>query len=276
MEKPEYERAIRQKKICEDKIKDIRAAHLKNPDLFHQLGSDRYCRYCEQYNLYTSLLNTCIEEIQEYEKEHNVVDPVIKELRFVKKVRERPVTRRKYSVFDIVFKDGEEYLLYGHSPSSCCRLVHRDPDDISRSTIVTESYYETTYLEKKNGGLSTLDVVLKEHKSKRKSALIIARKAQSKLKEQGTCYNEQPFEFLKYSKNLYSKLEQFCTNCKITRTKKFNKTGRVSIETPRGSLGLDAGNVLIKLGKDIFIALPLEDFQENFVEDENLVWIQRR
>lgn len=67
-------------------------------------------------------------------------------------------------------------------------------------------------------------------------------------------------------------LEKFVAPYPITKTKKFKSNGRVTIALPTGAIGVSNDEVLLKITKKLIVAIDKEDLEENFSEQENLVW----
>ncbi|MCH0204771.1 hypothetical protein KEJ74_08950, partial [Enterococcus faecium] len=74
----------------------------------------------------------------------------------------------------------------------------------------------------------------------------------------------------------FERLEKFCRPYTVLKTKKFNKTKRVSIQLPTGQISLGEKDYLIKVGKELIIKVPEHLFKENFEIRETLVWKEEK
>src|SRR5699024_26292 len=124
-----------------------------------------------------------------------------------------------------------------------------------------------------DGSIISVEARLQELSPKK--SWLLAEKQQTRVKATGNCFNEKPFEYLKYTKGQYSCLKTFCGNTAIKKTKKFSKNGKVAFETSRGMIALEYGQVLLKLFPGTFMVISEQEFSEYFVEDESLVWMQK-
>lgn len=265
----DYQQLLALNDQCEREIKRIIQKHKKDPDLFHPIGGDRLCLYCEQYKEVSKKARTIRKNIQDFEKKHTVAHPLIETVATVS----TQTTKTMFSVYNICFKDGSEFLFYSDSPESCCAYLKKEPSELTKCTQIPKDYYGSIYLENSHTAISKLSNVVKGLNKRTK---IIAEKAQSTTRVRGFCYNETPFEFFIYSAEHIHALQTFCGNsCPITKTKKFAKNGRIAIQTPHGGYAIENGQVLLKIAEGILRPLSKEEFQKNFSEDDALVWIKR-
>ena len=266
----EYEQARKLHEQYAAEIKKIVSLHKEDPDLFHRLGKDKYCVYCDQYKEIRSKQESNLQLLQAYEKENSVANPIIQQVTAPeKKVRQK----RKYSIYTLTFKDGSEFMVYATSTKTACALVGKSEEKLSKSVVIKKDYYESIYLERDNGALTSVASAISDRL--RGKSYVLAEKKQTQIRSSGICFNEAPIEFFKYSPDKLKELAIFCDHLPIAKTKKFNSLGKVSLETKRGSFALSSGQVLIKIGKEIFIAMDEDEFSNNFVEDESLVWVEK-
>ena len=251
---------------CEIDIKKMIQRHQDDRDLFHPIGSDKYCLYCEQYVELNEKAAAIRNRIETYEKKHKVKNPLIAKIA-------APPSESIFSVYEVCFKTGEEFLVYSDSSESCCAYLNKDVSSMVRSTKLPKEYLNSIYLETDDGTIVTLANAVKGLWRRNK---LLAEKSQTKIRTRGLCFNEQPFEFFKYFSPNFDRLKAFCgKDCPVVKTKRFNKTGKVSIQDRRGMFALEKGQVLLKLGKDLLIPLSKEDFEQNFSEEESLTWIKK-
>ncbi|MFB5323040.1 hypothetical protein [Enterococcus avium] len=249
---------------CEEDIEKVIRRHKNDPDLFHSIGSDNYCLYCEQYKELNEKVARIRNRIEAYEMKHKVKNPLVLKI-------ETPA-EAVFSVYEVVFKTGEEYLVYSDSTESCCAYLDKDISSLVRSTKLPKEYLYSIYLETDDGTIVTLANTVKGLRRRNK---LLAEKSQTKMRTHGLYFNESPIEFFKYFSPNFDRLKAFCgEECPVVKTKKFNKTGKVSIQDRRGMFALEKGQVLLKMGKDILIPLSKEEFIQNFSEEEALTWIK--
>jgi len=241
--------------------------HKSDPDLFHPIGEDPYCQFCEQYNELSKKATIIRNNIEAYEREHPVDAPLIS------KVTAPSPSKPPFSVYDVQFNTGEHFLVYSDSAESCCTFLNKTTSSLLRSNRISKDYFDSFYLEDEQGSVIPLRTAVKGLRRKNK---LIAEKAQTKLRTRGLCFNEAPFEFFKYSADNLNRLKAFCgEDCPISKTKKFTNSGRISVQDKRGMFAIENGQVLLKIGKDILIPLSKEEFEQNFSEDESLTWIKK-
>ncbi|MGM0241224.1 hypothetical protein [Enterococcus sp. AZ103] len=253
-----------------EEINKLIQIHKNDPDLFHPLGKDKNCAYCDRYKKILSKQKENLLFLETYEKTYIVDNPLIQQ---VKKVEEKKSPPRKYAIYSLTFKDGSEFIVHACSQQAACNATKRSEESLSKAIIIKKDYYNSIYLEKSNGAVTSLTSSLSS-RSKNKN-YVLAEMQQTKLKFSGVCFNETPIEFFKYSPERVSELIAFVGNIPLTKTKKFNLTGKVALQTKHGGMSLEPGHVLLKIGRDIFITMSAEEFINNFVEDEALVWIEK-
>lgn len=266
--KETYKQLLTLQENCIAGINKIIDIHENDSDLSHTVGLDPYCQYCEQYNDLENKFQTIKKNIQLYEVEHKISSTKTTPKKPIKKKR----TNSPYVVYDIIFKDGDQYLIYSNSLDNAASIAKRNSDDISHSTVIKKEYYHSQYLENKNGDVTNLSILVTDLKKK---SVVLAKKEQNTNRIKGLCYNEIPFEFFRYSINQIEKLKKFCgENTTITKSKKNSgiKKGKINIQGSRGSFSLENGQILVKLGKGFFITMTPEEFEEYFSEAESLRW----
>lgn len=73
------------------------------------------------------------DKIQTFEQENFVDDPM------VEMVQDKPRRGgRKYRVYQVRFKDGEEYLIYGFRIESSLYLLRRKKEDLENYVVIPE------------------------------------------------------------------------------------------------------------------------------------------
>ncbi|MEC3942707.1 hypothetical protein [Enterococcus mundtii] len=272
MNRSEYKQMLTLKYFYEEKLQEIKKKHKSDPDLFHPIGKDRYCLYCEKYQEIQDKLQPMVKQLMEYEKTHEVKQPVIQQLAAVPK-KEKAKSKKVYQVYSLLFKDGSEYLVYTFAQETGCRLLGRQISELSKAVPISKDYYSSIYLEQEDGSIISVEARLQEHSTKK--SWLVAEKQQTRIKAKGNCFNEKPFEYLKYTEGQYGCLRTFCGNTAIKKTKKFSKNGKVAFETARGMIALEYGQVLLKLFPGTFMVISEQEFNEYFVEDESLVWMKK-
>lgn len=91
MNRSEYKQMLTLKYFYEEKLQEIKKKHKSDPDLCHPIGKDRYCLYCEKYQEIQDKLQPMVKQLMEYEKTHEVKQPVIQQLAAVpKKEKAKP------------------------------------------------------------------------------------------------------------------------------------------------------------------------------------------
>lgn len=263
-----YQQLLTLQENCIDGINQLIDKHKTDPDLSHTIGRDPYCQYCDQYNDLNNKLKTIRSNIQLYEKEHSIHIAKASKIEPTKKKR----LKIDFSVFDIVFKNGDQFLIYSDTLEHAASAVKYSSNDISHSTVVKKDYYGSIYLEEKAGSVTNLAILTSDLKRK---TVVLGEKEQIKNRVKGLCYNEVPFEFFNYSIDKLDKLKRFCgETITITRAKKKSefKRGKINLQGSRGSFSMESGQVLIKLGNGYFYVLSPEEFKEQFSEDEALSW----
>jgi len=266
--KDTYEHLLKIQKECVIKMRELIEIHETDPDLTHKVGHDPYCQYCDQYNELNIRLKAIRMNIQAYEKENTTNSQMPSNDAAPKKKR----IKYNYSIFDIILKNGDQFLIYSDSLENAIHAIKQTIDDISHSTIIQKEYYPSLYLEDKKGNVTNLKLIVDGLKKK---IYVIAEKEQTKNRVKGLCYNEVPFEFFKYSIERLDKFKKFCgENVTITRAKKQSeyKRGKLNVQGSRGSFPIENGLIAIKTGNGIIYTLTPEEFNEQFSEDEALSW----
>lgn len=272
MDNKEYKQLKALKEQYDEELKKVIKRHKTDNELHHAIGKDAYCLYCEQYNDLTKKLSPIITKIEKYARENKFQNEVIHFIEADRMVKKQQTTRRSYDAYEIVLKDGREFLVYSFSVDSCLRLLGVTQEDCSKYVTIQKKYLATIYIEGENGLIRTIQQAIDDQVKKK--SFVIAEKAQTKLKFQGACFNEKPIEFFKYNKDNLEQLIQFCSPSPVIETKKFKTTGKVGINSPRGNFSIEAGEVVLKIGQNIFFQLSQKEFDELFIEDEHLVWLQ--
>lgn len=266
----EYRQARLIKDVYEEELEKIKKKHMADQALFHPIGGDYYCLYCEEFRKIQKQLEPIMQGLTKYERTHEVKKPVIQQVTAISKNEK---SKRTYQVYALLFKDGSEYLVYTFSEEAGCRLLGRKPSELSKAIPIDSTYYSSIYLEQEDGSIISVGLRLRELSSKK--SWLLAEKQQTRVKVRGTCFNEKPFEYLKYTEEQFHCLKNFCGTVDIKKTKKFSKNGKVAFETKRGMIALEYGQVLLKLFPGTFMVISEEEFSEYFVEDESLVWMQK-
>lgn len=267
MDMQDYERLKAEYDTYRQKAKKAVDRHYGDRDLFHPVGGDPYCLYCEEYNNYSEKMAEIADKIQTFEQENFVDDPM------VEMVQDKPRRGgRKYRVYQVRFKDGEEYLIYGFRIESSLYLLRRKKEDLENYVIIPERMYDTLYLESLHRAVLKLSDIVETQKGN--GIKVLAKRDTSRLRILGECYNKTPFEYIRYDLHQYKRLLAFCGNCEVTKTKKFKSKGRVSVAYNRGTFGIEYGQVLVRFGEDIYMVLTQEEFEEHFALDEPLSWVE--
>lgn len=272
MDNREYKQLKALKEQHDEDLKKVINKHQADNDLNHGIGKDAYCLYCEQYNNLTKKLTPIITKIEKYARQNKFQDEVIQFIEPDKKVKKQQAPKRSYAAYEILLKDGREFLVYSFSIHSCLRLIDVTQEDCSKYVTIQKKYLAKIYIEGENGLIRTIQQAIDDQVKKK--SFVIAEKAQTKIKFQGACFNEKPIEFFKYNNDNLEQLIQFCSPSPVIETKKFKTTGKIGINSPRGSFSIEAGEVVLKIGQSIFFKLSQEEFEELFIEDEHLVWLQ--
>ncbi|MGG5333904.1 hypothetical protein, partial [Enterococcus sp. AZ163] len=211
-----------------------------------------------------------MQQLKTLERENSVEELITHQ---AIKLEKKDRSRRRYAVYLLTYRDGSEYLVYGSSQQTACNIVGKSENKLSKALIINKEYLSSYYLERDNGALTPLSLYLSE-RSRNKSYLI-AEKQQTKIKASGVCFNEAPIQFFKYSPGALKQLAVFCDHLPIVKNKKFKSNGRVTVQTKRGGIGLGSGQLLIKIGQEIFFTMDKEEFEQNFVVEESLVWAEK-
>lgn len=241
------------------KIALLKKKHDEDIDLVdHTIGQDNYCLYCEQYK---KLLK----------KEQTLKKIKDTDISSLKEITLAPAASKKSNqkqLFEVSLKSGDKYMVYALDVDQAASLLKVPTYSIVKHTELPKKYWETLYIESENGTLLTAKQLITGSRSK-----IISKYAPSNnIYVRHYCFNETPFEYIAYNKDHYDLLEKFVAPYPITKTKKFKANGRVMIALPTGAIGVSDGEVLLKITKKLIVAIDKEDFEENFSEQENLVW----
>lgn len=243
------------------KIELVQKKHDNDLDLMgHKIGSDPYCLYCEQYK---KLLR----------KEKALKKIKHTDTSTFKKVELEPAVETTYQpkqkeLFEVSLKSGDKYLVFALDIEQVADLLQVPGYSIVKHAEVPRKYWHGLYIETKHGTLTTVDKLIKNSRSRIVSKFSLSNNSDVRH----YCFNDTPFEFIVYDANRFDLLEKFVGEYVITKTKKFKTNGRVTIALPTGAIGVSAGDVLLKITEKVIVAIDKEDFEENFSEQENLVW----
>lgn len=266
----EYRQTRLIKDVYEEKLEKIKKKHMSDESLFHPIGADYYCRYCEEFRKNKKQLESIMQRLTKYEQIHEVKKPDIQKVTAISKNEK---TKRRYQVYSLLFKDGAEYLVYTFSEEAGCRLLGRKFSELRKAIPIASTYYFSIYLEQEDGSIISVGLLLRELSPKK--SWLLAEKQQTRVRVRGTCFNEKPFEYFKYIEGQFNCLQKFCEMIDLKKTKKFSKNGKVAFETKRGMIELEYGQVLLKLFSGIYMVISEEEFSEYFMEDESLVWMKK-
>uniref|UniRef100_UPI00359C43C0 hypothetical protein n=1 Tax=Enterococcus faecalis TaxID=1351 RepID=UPI00359C43C0 len=241
------------------KITLLKKKHDEDIDLVdHTIGQDNYCLYCEQYK-------QLLRKEQKLKKIKNTDVSSFKEITLAPTVS---VQSNQKQLFEISLKNGDKYMVYALDIDQAASLLKVPTYSIVKHTELPKKYWNTLYIESENGTLLTAKQLIAGSRSK-----IISKYAPSNnIYVRHYCFNETPFEYIVYNKDHYDLLEKFVAPYPITKTKKFKSNGRVTITLPTGAIGVSNDEVLLKITKKLIVTIDKEDFEENFSEQENLVW----
>uniref|UniRef100_UPI00359C7C3F hypothetical protein n=1 Tax=Enterococcus faecalis TaxID=1351 RepID=UPI00359C7C3F len=241
------------------KITLLQKKHDEDIDLVdHTIGQDNYCLYCEQYK-------QLLRKEQKLKKIKNTDVSSFKEITLAPTVS---VQSNQKQLFEISLKNGDKYMVYALDIDQAASLLKVPTYSIVKHTELPKKYWNTLYIESENGTLLTAKQLIAGSRSK-----IISKYAPSNnIYVRHYCFNETPFEYIVYNKDHYDLLEKFVAPYPITKTKKFKSNGRVTITLPTGAIGVSNDEVLLKITKKLIVTIDKEDFEENFSEQENLVW----
>ncbi|EOH1637470.1 hypothetical protein ACLSNP_002750 [Enterococcus faecalis] len=245
----------------QEKLSLLQEKHESDIDLMnHNIGKDFYCLMCEQYK---KLLK------QEQELLKQADNKTISSEKNLKEIKLAPTVRRKEKkLLEATMKNGSKYMVYARDVDEVARLLGVSSSQISKQTEVSVKYWDGIYIESENGSLTTIRQLMTSKRSR-----IISTYAPSKNQQvRRYCYNDTPFEYIVYDTNHIELLERFVAPYPITKTKKFKTTGRVTIALPTGAIGVSEGEVLLKITDKLIVGIEKADFEENFSEEENLVW----
>lgn len=237
----------------QNKIDDLRLKHEEDLDLNHELGSDSYCLYCEQY-LKLTKQQTMLKK--EWKKKHSNSKGTCQ-----KNVKEK-------KLFEVSLKDASKYLVYALDEIEVAKLLKIDISAIRQQTVIAVKYWDTFYIETSNGTLTTVKQLIKTKRSRVVSTYSISTNQDVRH----YCFNDIPFEYLIYNDKRFELLERFAKPYLVTKTKKFKTNGRASIQLPTGSIGVSRGDVLLKITNKVIVAIDKEDFQQHFSQEENYTW----
>lgn len=265
MEYQEYEKLKEEYDVYRQKIKAVIDRHYSDTSLFHPVGEDKWCLYCEQYNDYNERLKVLSDQIQAFESTQVVEDPRVQ---YLGKDKDR---KRYFNVYAVKFKDRTQYLVWGFSIRSIVSKLTRKQNMLESYSVIPPELYDSIYLETKHRAVIKLDQVMEKV---RPETTILAKRSKSKIRLTGDCYNKQPFQYIRYVLNSYKRVKALCEGHNVTMTKKFLINGLLRIETPKGAFSLKYGEVIVKISKDIFVVMSNEEFDETFELDEPKVWVE--
>lgn len=230
-------------------IEKLIVTHENDSDLDHVIGKDNYCLYCEKYN-----------NLVEEQKRLGIVI----EKRIVK-----PVDSTKLkSLYEVLLEDGSKYMVYGKNLEEVAKLIKTTVSKIKKETIIQEKYWNGLFVEGDRGNLVTVKQLMTSKRSRIIASFMISENKHVRK----YCYNDTPIEYLLYEKEHYELLERFVKPYEIIQTKKFKITGRVSIHTEHGSIGVSPNEVLLKITKKMIVVISEEEFLDNFSKEENYAW----
>lgn len=232
--------------------------------LDHDFGKDEYCLYCERYNEKMSEYLQLKKEIQKLEKKVHAWK-YKDSMSGYGESQNKP--RKKKQAYVLKMVNGEELIVLAYSKEEVRELVET-PVRKKVETInkIDDSQYNSIYIETSHGGYKKLATFLRSSK-----VGIISKKDISAVTD-SFCTLSVPKAYFQYNSNRFDRLEKFCRPYTVLKTKKFNKTKRVSIKLPTGQISLGEKDYLIKVGKELIIKVPERLFKENFEIRETLVW----
>ncbi|MBJ1720632.1 hypothetical protein JFH58_06135 [Enterococcus faecium] len=236
--------------------------------LDHDFGKDEYCLYCERYNEKMSEYLQLKKEIQKLEKKVHAWKYKDSMSGYVES-QNKP--RKKKQAYVLKMVKGEELIVLAYSEEEVRELVET-PVRKKVETIneIDDSQYNSIYIETSHGGYKKLATFLRSSK-----VGIISKKDISAVTD-SFCTLSVPKAYFQYDSKRFERLEKFCRPYTVLKTKKFNKTKRVSIQLPTGQISLGEKDYLIKVGKELIIKVPEHLFKENFEIRETLVWKEEK
>lgn len=187
----------------------------------------------------------------------------------VEKKRVSPVRSMKLkSLYEVVLADGSKYMVYAKSLEEVAKLVKVSVSKIKKETVIQEKYWDGLFVEGDRGNLVTVKQLMASKRSRIVAGYVISENKNVRQ----YCYNDTPIEYLLYEREHYELLERFVKPYEIIRTKKFKTTGRVTIHTAHGSIGVSPKEVLLKITKKLIVVISEEEFLDNFSKEENYAW----
>lgn len=230
----------------------LRAKHDLDPDLAdHEIGKDELCLYCEQYN--------------ELLKELKILNPT--EKRAIEKETAQRAMDGK-ALYEVTLKNGDAYMIFATGENEMANLLKIHTSDILKTKEIVPKYWSTTYVEQENGSLATVKSLL----TTRRSRIVSKQDLSTNQEVRHYCYNETPFEYMIVDSERFDLVERFVRPYEAVKTKKFNKTGRITLMLPTGTVAVGPGEILMKITRQVFVIIQESDFREHFSEEENLVW----
>jgi hypothetical protein len=241
------------------RIDELKQIHESDPDLDHPIGSDPFCLYCDEYK----------DLIKKLKK----VSPTQKTSGATSEANEQAKRRLKKasggkSLYEVTVKSDDSYMIYSRGEIETSSILKIRESEIIKHVEIPKKYWPTTYVEKANGDL----IAVKDIITSERSRIISKQDLSSNPNVRHYCYNETPFEYLVYNLERMDLVERFAKPYQVEKTKKFNKTGRVTLFIPTGTIAVDPGEVLLKITDRVIVKIEKDDFEAHFVEQENYVW----
>ncbi|MBO0428370.1 hypothetical protein JZO82_04260 [Vagococcus fluvialis] len=222
----------------------LTSIHENDPDFGHIIGSDRDCAYCDEY--------------KQLVKKYNIDTK--------KAVTTKEMTDKQ--LYSVILSDETEYMVYANGEAKIKTLLKLKHNVIDQMTIIPEKYWESYYIENETGSLLKLSRIMEN----RRMRIIAAKTLSSYKKIEGFVTTTEPISYLIHQKEKLEKTKEFVSPCEVIVTKKFNKTGKVAINTNQGNISVNEGQVLIKLPKDTYVVYDEKDFLEFFFSEDSMVW----
>lgn len=218
--------------------------HQDDPDLAHRIGSDSYCLYCEKH--------------QEYQKEFKRVTKKIKDLEF---------SLIKKFLYHVIHIDTQETLVFATSFQESCEVLGIEKAQIKDLKMIPQSYWKEFYIEDLEfGHIRTVEELTRDQQSK-----VIAGK-EKLARYRGQAFNSVPFPYFKYNQTYFDEFELFCQPSKVVRTKKFELTGKLAIQTSHGMIAIAPDDYLVKITPEHYLVFSEDDFQKFFDDNNNMNW----
>lgn len=237
----------------QEKIEVLQTKHDEDIELSHTLGSDSYCLYCEQYK-------------KLMKQQESLFKKIGKNSAAAKKYTAKTVKEK--TLFEISLTDASKYLVYAADMDEALILLKIPMNKVHKHTTIPTKYWNDFYIETYNGTLTTVRQIITTRRSRVVSTYSLSKNPEVRH----YCFNETPFQYLFYNSKRLELLEKFVRPYPVIQTKKFKSTGRVAIQLPTGTIGIDHGELLLKITDKVIVVIEEEDFKKNFSEQENHVW----